>query len=177
MKVLFLDCDGVLNDTNDMLVTGDSKPYYVLNHKKLDLLKNIITKTKCNIVLSSAWRIMDGGVKTLQDHGINIYDTTEKLSTIRGDEIQLWLDKHNDVTNYAILDDDGDMLIHQRPHFVQTDYTVGLNEVMAYRTLQRLRLPITKSVNQVLNEIDGDKETIEKIRIQLNNEFQYRWIL
>jgi hypothetical protein len=34
MKILFLDCDGVLNDSNDMMVTGDIRPYYVLNYKK-----------------------------------------------------------------------------------------------------------------------------------------------
>jgi hypothetical protein len=174
-KVLFLDCDGVLNDQNDMKVTGDNRPYFVLNHDKLDHLNNIISKTNCKIVLSSSWRMMDGGVETLEKFGIKIFDKTLSLSKPRGYEIQEWLDRNPDVTNYAILDDDGDMLIHQRLHFVQTDYLVGLNECTAYRTIQKLKKPITKSFDQLLDSIDGDSETIEKIKEMLHSEYDYRY--
>jgi hypothetical protein len=43
------------------------------------------------------------------------YDDVE-----RGHEIQDWLDKHKEVTNYVIIDDDNDMLDTQRSNFVRT---------------------------------------------------------
>jgi hypothetical protein len=173
MKVLFLDCDGVLNDENDLMITGDQRPFFVLNFKKLSLLKDIIAKSGCKVVLSSSWRNMTGGKETLENHDIEIFGITKYLGGIRGYEIQDWLDNNGQVTNYAILDDDGDMLIHQRPHFIQTDPKIGLNETMAYRTLMRLEMPMTKSVDQILNSIDGDHLLINYIRDLLNGEFAY----
>jgi hypothetical protein len=172
MKILFLDCDGVLNDSNDMMVTGDIRPYYVLNYKKIGHLHHIISKTDCKIVVSSSWRIMKDGIETLIRHDIPVFDKTDSLSGPRGNEIQAWLDCHPDVTNYTILDDDSDMLIHQRPHFVQTDSSVGLNEVLAYRAIQRLNLPITPSFDQLLDSVNGDAKTIKTIRDLLNKTYQ-----
>jgi hypothetical protein len=44
----------------------------------------------------------------------------------RGHEIKAWLDDHIEVTHYAIVDDDCDMLPEQKPQFVQTFYEDGL---------------------------------------------------
>lgn len=42
----------------------------------------------------------------------------------RGHEIQDWLDRHPDVTNFAIIDDDSDMA-HLMSHLVKIDNQVG----------------------------------------------------
>jgi len=53
--------------------------------------------------------------------------------TLRGDEIKDWLDKHPEVEDYAILDDDSDMLPEQFMKFHHTDPWFGLNPNHLYR--------------------------------------------
>ncbi len=53
--------------------------------------------------------------------------------TLRGDEIKDWLDKHPEVEDYAILDDDSDMLPEQFIKFHHTDPWFGLNPNHLYR--------------------------------------------
>ena len=57
--------------------------------------------------------------------------TTHK--TLRGEEIQDWLDKHPEVEDYAILDDDSDMLEHQFKKFHHCDRWFGFNPNHLYR--------------------------------------------
>jgi hypothetical protein len=40
----------------------------------------------------------------------------------RGKEIKAWLEAHPDVTRYAIVDDDNDMLPEQQEHYFKTSY-------------------------------------------------------
>lgn len=130
MKVIFLDVDGVLN----------SEHWYVKNHEKhpercrvetaidprfVRNLGKIVRRTGAKIVLSATCR---GVVREKRNHylhqilakyGMEIYDYTIRLGRERGHEIQDWLDKHKDVTNIVILDDDSDML-HLTKYLVKT---------------------------------------------------------
>lgn len=45
---------------------------------------------------------------------------------VRGDEIKEWLTRHPEVTNYAIIDDDSDMLDEQKNHFVHINGQDGI---------------------------------------------------
>jgi len=130
MKVIFLDVDGVLN----------SEYWYKKNHEKhpelcrvdtaidpryVRNLRKIVKRTGAKIVLSATCRGVVRKDKThylhkiLKKYGLEIYDYTLRLSGERGYEIQDWLDKHKDVTNIVILDDDSDML-HLSKYLVQT---------------------------------------------------------
>lgn len=138
IKVLFLDCDGVLNSNSDLSVrsgrneTIDS--IYILDMKKVHLLQKIVEDTGCKIVLSSVWRLYNEGIKTLEYYGINIHDVTPQKSGPRGAEIQHWLFNSDEmVERYAIIDDDSDMLPHQFVNFFQTDPDYGLTKTIAYR--------------------------------------------
>lgn len=53
--------------------------------------------------------------------------------TLRGEEIQDWLDKHPEVEDYVILDDDSDMLPEQFAKFHHSDPWFGLNPNHLYR--------------------------------------------
>lgn len=53
--------------------------------------------------------------------------------TLRGEEIQDWLDKHPEVTDYAILDDDSDMTEEQFTKFHHCDPWFGLTPNHLYR--------------------------------------------
>lgn len=170
MRVLFLDCDGVLNSRDDYMVSGDQRPYYVLNRKKVDYLLDIIKETNCKIVLSSSWRVMQDGRETLEEHDIPIFDVTENLSGCRGSEIQEWLDRHPETTGYAIVDDDSDMLLHQLPHFVHTDFLIGMNETIAYRVARRLEMPMSKSLKHIFAEVDNMEEAYDILKNQCRVE-------
>ena len=52
----------------------------------------------------------------------------EILFTFRGLEIDYYLSKHHDVSNYVIIDDDSDMLLYQKDYFVKTDYNIGIQQ-------------------------------------------------
>jgi hypothetical protein len=58
---------------------------------------------------------------------------TGDRKTLRGQEIQEWLDKHPEVEDYVILDDDGDMMDHQFKHFHHCDSWFGMSPNHLYR--------------------------------------------
>lgn len=131
MKVIFLDFDGVIT----------IPPKWNLNANKIKLIKKLVEETGAKIVVSASWR---HGLERHFAHVLekdpnnemiiwlrdNILDITPNvgLGNGRGGEIQQWLNDHREVTNYVILDDDGDMWESQLFHFVQTNYEYGLTE-------------------------------------------------
>jgi len=58
---------------------------------------------------------------------------TGKRKTLRGEEIQEWLNNHPEVDNYAILDDDSDMLPEQMNNFYKCDGWYGLSPNHLYK--------------------------------------------
>ena len=123
MKVIFLDIDGVLNSESCF---KDDQRRYRIHPRYVRNLRRIVKKTGAKIVLTS---VMRGSIRKnplhyihqlFNDYGLSIYDYTPKgESTIRGYEIQDWLDKHRDVTNIVIIDDDTDM-VHLSKYLVRT---------------------------------------------------------
>lgn len=150
MKIIFLDVDGVLNMHN-------SGGLYALNRNRLRLLQKLVDETGAKIVLSSTWRKDEKGLNKLRSvlkyRGLAIHDVTLDLAeqpngerAYRGNEIQEWLDRHPEVVNYVILDDDSDMRDSQLRNFVQTDGMIGLTETLVYRAIQILNSGIRKIV-------------------------------
>lgn len=123
MKVLFLDVDGVLNWKNTMAYLG-------INRKMTKRLHRVLRETGAKVVLSSTWRKLDESYEMfIRKTGIRpISKTPNTMHGIRGREIEQWLKDHPEVTSYAIVDDDGDMLPEQAPFFVQTSYDTGLTD-------------------------------------------------
>lgn len=155
MKILFLDFDGVIT-------TYESG--WKIDLKKLELLDNIIKLTNAKIVISSSWKVGKNNVDDFKDYlcndwkvGIknetnifkkfvrNIYDITDSKGSWRGDEIQRWLDAHEEeVETYVILDDDSDFHDDQLFNFVQTDTYEGLTErevKMCVSVLNNVKVP------------------------------------
>lgn len=145
MKVIFLDFDGVIT-------TEKSK--WCLDKEKMLLLKRIVDATGAKIVISSSWRefSLEETVRHITDTdnyfvGGNPFICPESVVGItdrmysfcygdddrhfrlpRGCEIQHYLDGHDDIDGYVILDDDSDMLLCQKDNFIQTDGIEGLTE-------------------------------------------------
>jgi hypothetical protein len=155
MKVLFLDIDGVMNNRSCVMM-GNPCP---IDDGAVQLLKSLLEKTGASVVLASSWRMTndpenDDHVLKLWSRGIldtvppdwrTRWDCEPQSRMIgdwakRGDEIAEWLSRHPEVTEYAIVDDDSDMLPEQTSRFVQTSYDVGLTQDHCDR-LERILCP------------------------------------
>ena len=145
MKVIFLDFDGVIT----------IPPKWYLKADKIKYIKRIVDETGAKIIVSSSWR-MDTVEETRKNMIYkekrcprnkmlywlidNIYDVTPwiGLGNGRGGEIQKYLNDHQEIENYVILDDDHDMWDSQMYHFVQTNYEDGITEVETVRAIKVL---------------------------------------
>jgi hypothetical protein len=134
--VLFLDVDGVLNGVE----TFKQRRPDMIEPANAKRLCKLAEWTGCEIVLSSAWRARHGDRKPqdlfemrLAKFGVFDFVKRDDCRTpwkttngeCRGDEIKAWLVRNPDVTTYAIVDDDSDMLPEQLPFFVQTNFMQG----------------------------------------------------
>lgn len=139
-KVLFLDIDGVCNSAQYMtsgahrkgsLLGIDPYPAFMVGKIQLD--------TNCEVVLSSTWRLSEKTRQEVREQVVDFVDITPDFgSRPRGEEIQDWLDRNPDVTRYAILDDDSDMLESQAPNFFKTTWEQGLTEEIAKKVTEHL---------------------------------------
>lgn len=131
-KVLFLDIDGVLNSTRSVIAHQgfphgfDKKNMAKFDHVAINMVRKLCEETDCSIVLSSSWRILHSVHECANGLDLPIFDKTPGGGGNRGKQIQEWLDEHPEVTSYAIVDDDGDMLFEQYPRFVKTNCNEGL---------------------------------------------------
>lgn len=140
MKVLFLDIDGVCNSEESFRKSPNQ--HFPIDSYMAFLVGKIALDTNCKVVLSSSWRHHPESVQYINDRVVPIMDTTgsEPLDPTRpsgvencqrGREIKVWLHAHPEVTQYAILDDDSDMLPEQFPNFFKTSWKTGITPEIA----------------------------------------------
>jgi methionine--tRNA ligase beta chain len=131
MKTIFLDIDGVLNvDYADKDQFG-----HIFRDEYVQNLKEVIEKTGAKIVISSTWkdkgiermlalwkeRNLPGEIIDVTPDCVDVCEATDIIyydQVKRGHEIKLWLDRHPEVNQYAILDDIQDFLDEQQDYFV-----------------------------------------------------------
>lgn len=148
MKVIFLDIDGVINNWTDLDILfeecEDSSIYSSIDgfsKKSIDVVKKMENELGAKIVLCSTWR-KDEHIDEVKKV-FNIFDRTPVLTgkTYRDHlfkyseyiprhiEIQSWLDDHENVTNFVILDDDPDASNEiLKPHHLLIHDEFGLDE-------------------------------------------------
>lgn len=190
MKIIFLDFDGVISTY---------EKGWRFDIEKIELLKEIVDKTDAKIVVTSSWKRgfteVDNFIKSFYNKPRNkdlknvtifdwfaksIYDITDNNGSWRGDEIQRWIDKHNEeIENYVILDDDSDFRDNQLFNFVQTDTYEGITsrEVkLCIKILNSELIPNILRLNLELitrwrNKCKGlDDENIEFLLSEYNNK-------
>lgn len=133
-KVIFLDIDGVIQSPRYCVSTQQTGVMCAFEPAAMNFLRIILENTGAKIVISSTWRI--GDYETSRNELKMIFCAcgyseiaeafhtdwrTENLNAIRGTEIKEWLDRHKNIKEYLILDDDNDMLPEQKDRFVKTD--------------------------------------------------------
>ncbi len=133
MRVLFLDCDGVM--TRASMGTDN------LDAVLVDRVGEVVRRTGCDVVLSSMLRIHDASYNELRralyhrfGDPFRISDRTprcaQKIGSLyvgheRGAEIAEWLAAHPEVERFAIVDDTSDMgPLCDR--LVQTEWSRGI---------------------------------------------------
>lgn len=138
-KIIFLDCDGVLNHN----AWYKSKEYYEndfidpdIDPKVIERLNKLTDELGIKIVISSSWKIDDYCTQRLEKAGLkNIIDVTPNLIFscdpelyYRGLEIDAWLMNHPGYHKYLILDDMADFDDEQKQCFLLVDYQVGITD-------------------------------------------------
>lgn len=145
MKICFLDIDNVITI---------SKSNNCLCPIKISLLEEIVYSTNCKIVISSSWRrhTLEDTLKyitnpnnkcvgnnpfTIPEHIVGITsrmyafkhgEKNKHYRISRGEEIERYMEEHQEITNYVILDDAYDMLLCQKDNFVHVDDNYGLSK-------------------------------------------------
>jgi len=141
MKVLFLDIDGVCNSAQ-WAKAGNSL-WHGTDPALVALVRRIIAETKCSVVLSSTWRLYPEARAVVKRDVCHFIDCTIDMQAgakrnyvDRGHEVQEWLDRHPEVTQYAILDDDADFLPNQ--WLFKTTFDLGITEEIAQAVIDHL---------------------------------------
>lgn len=133
LKVLFLDMDGVLNSTRSCIANRgypfDFSPEHMamFDNIAVSMIRGLCAAGGVSIVVSSAWRTTHHWDAIGRALDLPTMDQTPSLLGCRGDEIAAWLAAHPEVAQYAIVDDDPDMLPEQLPFFVKTNGDEGLS--------------------------------------------------
>ena len=142
-KILFLDIDGVLASTDFLRKSGGK----FIDKEKVSLL-NKLKPYGVEVVISSSWGYNGDTVKELIECGLElpIIGGTEHFHKdwlCRGNEIAKWLDDtcgdfdvfdgvaysySDEDYEYAILDDDVDMLLCQKDNFIHVDSYEALTD-------------------------------------------------
>jgi hypothetical protein len=153
MKVVFLDIDGVLNDS-DFLKPLDRElrektPEIDIDPLRVELVNNICERTGAVIVLSTTWRELypEGDANKpscrslLIKQGLRasiIGETPRTFSAHRAHEISMWLDD-NDVESYVVIDDDDTIEVFGNKA-VRTEFYCGdgLTKELAERAVEIL---------------------------------------
>ena len=139
MKIIFLDIDGVLNHERFYHeVRNTQHRNNNIDPRAAKLIINLCKVTGAKIVISSSWRFegFESLTNRLRIAGIkdkylidicSIEHPNEFRCGYRGDVIQRYIDENN-IDNYVIIDDDIDMLEHQKDNFIQTSRYTGFTK-------------------------------------------------
>ena len=155
MKILFLDIDGVLNNTCPGTVCVKGKRLY--DPHCISVLNNVLSDTNANIVISSAWRVgyscdflagqLDMMGVCVQHYTVykdkyahRIVGVTDTNGPTRATEIVRWIEANQDkIDSYAIVDDNEDAMCDMtKCMFVQTADDTGLTREQGGRLIKLL---------------------------------------
>lgn len=146
MKVLFLDIDGVCNSrefARRQLKQTGKRMWLDVDPVLVKRVQKIIKKTGCSVVLCSTWRLYPESREAVRKKVCRFMDCTPDLqeggkygNAPRGQEIKLYLDKHPEITHYAILDDGTDFLPYQ--WVFKTEFSTGVTEDIAEAVIDHL---------------------------------------
>ena len=152
-SVIFLDIDGVLNSKLwEKKHSDEIKDKKLIDIEAVKILSRIVESTGAIIVLHSGWRFwFDESmnpinreaqyfVDVLKEEGIQLNGVTpdltteeirrtKKFSSVKADEILLWLKNNPNYKSWLVLDDLDLNNTEVRKHQVKTNSDVGITEM------------------------------------------------
>lgn len=167
-KFIFLDVDGVLNNSESLSTTG----FDAVDGDKIERLKHIVKNTNATIILSSTWRLYPDSRKVL-DYNLGIYGLTIKDITPdyegkepRAKEIYDFLALQTDVESYVVIDDCyGAGHPGHESRFVQTTMNHGLQDYHVHHAIQLLEIPLGETINDKLDKLkSAARLLVEKLK-------------
>lgn len=138
-STIFLDVDGVLNCQRfcESEAFQNATNYFErkICQQRIELVSSLCRSIEAGVVVSSSWR-KGRSIAELQaifdsrGASFTVIGKTASLTSGRGEEINHWLKLylHPSFNRYVIIDDDGDILHCQLPHFFQTNDYDGLTQ-------------------------------------------------
>ena len=162
-RIIFLDIDGVLNsnfwnDSHQREISDGT----LVDAEKVKLLSMLVKRTNAKIILHSGWKYwFDQDLKPLcleaenlamlfkreelligditPDHSTEEIRRNKRFSLIKASEILAWLEEHEDVDNWVVIDD---LDLHSEEiekHQVKTDPSIGLTIDDVYKAEKILK--------------------------------------
>lgn len=140
---LFLDFDGVLNSNEWIWSHPERDDEFIhIDPSRVEIINKIVDTIDCDVVISSAWRIIHtlgslrrGLMSKNATFARRVIDKTDSVGSVRGFQIQRWLDENaSDGHKFVILDDSTDMA-HLMPFLVRTNPDTGITEEDIQRVL------------------------------------------
>lgn len=153
-RIVFLDVDGVCNSLGSCLAFGNT--YDRFDPVSGGLLERAAVTLDFYVVLSSAWRTghdVAGCKRIFSDRRLRVIaerliDKTGEGPGVRGNQIALWLTRNAaHVSEYVIIDDDSDMLMHQLPRFIRTEHALGFRLPEYVKLLELFEPASTEAAN------------------------------
>ena len=147
--IVFLDIDGVLNSAHFFYKANKFERNNLRSQLDPEAIAYLNEIYDWNFVLSSTWRKfykIDEMNEML--HGLGFYGTISDYTpvldwqgSLRGNEIRQFLRNHklDDRDDYIIFDDDSDMLLCQKDHFIHVDGYFGLGPNHVYRAKRAIK--------------------------------------
>jgi|CXWL01.1.fsa_nt_gi hypothetical protein len=145
MKIIFLDFDGVIN--NAFKWQTDNPDHF--DRALVQNINSVILATGAKVVVSSDWRrgstllwlqdILDqhGFQGTILDKTDDVDDSVSKtLQDDRVNQIQRWLDQHDVVDRWIVIDDM--VLPLADANFVKTNPALGFTDADAGKAIRLL---------------------------------------
>lgn len=163
-KILFLDFDGVLNTLRWREHEGKNAIIdrfgYSFDPESVANLAKVVRHQDVGVVISSSWKCL--GLAEMRRLWIErkmpgeLIDITpsetrrEVISqatpneirwlTSKGHEISLWLSQHDNISQYAIVDDEDSMLPEQESHFVRISPIIGVTDDDVKKIMRILKI-------------------------------------
>lgn len=126
MKLIFLDIDGVLNRKSTRSPTE-----CIIEEKQLAFLAELVRRSGARTVLISSWRLAKGDPwrEPLLSVGISVSDITVRMNgNNRQLEIISYLEAHNNVESFVILDDQAERFDKLKGNRILVDSRTGLTK-------------------------------------------------
>jgi len=137
-KIIFLDIDGVLcthrSQVGSMIATGTME---TLDPIGVNMISYLCAISDAKVVISSTWRLMHKDLPMMfrmvgfRGKFHEVWKTPDAFNTnthhtLRGDDLNQWLEENGDH-EYIIIDDDSDFYDNQKERLIHTETKDGIS--------------------------------------------------